>query len=372
MIEPRIILVDTSYPINTRNKRIIDSLKERFGENTVKYVTWLRESGRIREEDKGEYIYSNPAALGSKIEKLKSLPGFASFVKKSLDDFKPNIIIASHWDSLLICSRYKKEGQYLIYENLDIPTGRGIVRKIATWVESLALKKTDLICHASRFYPQLYGNFKKEQIVVENKVPCNMIAGKEPAPRKDATLVIMFNGGLRYADTMFRLFEAVGDLEGVTLSLHGGANGSEGERILKEAGKYKNIICHGRYDYSSIPILFGGADVVWAVYPAEDFNVKYAISNKYHECLLFGVPGIYARDTCLGDFVEKENIGFAVDSSSVESIRELIISIRDNRSILDEKKAKLRAQKINENQYWEDEVAPLMYSVLEFNCKQCQ
>ena len=70
--------------------------------------------------------------------------------------------------------------------------------------------------------------------------------------------------------------------------------------------------------------LYQQTDVVWAAYPNKDFNVVYAISNKFHESLSFGIPTVYADKTCLGDFVVENHIGMAVDPYSEDAVKGLL------------------------------------------------
>lgn len=63
------------------------------------------------------------------------------YIKDTLNEIHPDIIIASHWSNLILVSGIKKRGQKLIYENLDIPTGGILIRKISQFLEKWALKK---------------------------------------------------------------------------------------------------------------------------------------------------------------------------------------------------------------------------------------
>ena len=115
----KILLIDTNYPINSRNQRIVDSLSNSVGSENVRVVTWYRDEAKNIHSD-SEYVYSHPSPLGDKWAKLKALRGYRNYIKKIIYSYNPKIIIASHWDSLLLASTIKKTNQILIYENLDI------------------------------------------------------------------------------------------------------------------------------------------------------------------------------------------------------------------------------------------------------------
>lgn len=355
MSNPSVLLVDTSYPINSRNQRIIDSLRKVYGQNNVKVVTWLRDESSIRQCDIDEYIFQLVSPYANKLAKLKNIIKYYKFIKEVNNQFSPQIIIASHWDSLVLCSFLKNKNQHLIYENLDMPTGPTVVRSILRIFESCALKKTDAITFASRFYLPYYKSYKGKKIVLENKVP----VGFEQITKNRSTskkLVITFNGGLRYADIMVNLIHAVGNLSNVELNFYGGSSIGDAVKVIYNAAEnYSNIKFFGPYNYNQIPAIYSQTDLVWAVYPANDFNVKLAISNKYHESVFFGVPGIFAKNTNLGDYVEQTNSGFTVDGYSIADIRALIIKLRDNRPELIKVSKNIENLRIKTSQTWDEE-----------------
>lgn len=334
MEKKRIVLIDTNYPINSRNKRIVNSLSKEFGVENVRVIAWDR-CGNIEEGATREFynIYNHPSPLGDKWAKLRSLVGYGVFVKRIIKEFTPNVIIASHWDSLLIASLIKNTNQILIYENLDMPSGKQPLRRILTKIEHMALRNTDAISYASRFYLPYYNFFKGQHIILENKLAKEALVelSDREIPKK-GPLRIMFNGAIRYAETMHNLFEAIGGNENIELLIYGYPVGSEGQSILRDAGRFKNILYLGSYVYTDIPKLYAQSDLVWGVYTAKDFNVKNAISNKFHESIAYVVPGIFAANTKLGDLVANNEIGFTVDGYSITAIKTLFEEILDDRS----------------------------------------
>lgn len=360
MERKKIILVDTSYPINSRNRRIIDSLKDIFGDENVKYVSWNRDGRSIDVKDSANYIFSFNSPLGDRLKKLRNLVYFRRFLKTSLSDFAPDVIIASHWDSLVLCTSLKKKSQILIYENLDMPSGGRFVFNIIRYLERISLKKTDAISYASRFYLPYYTRFHGQHFVLENKVPEFMAIPIEHTTQEDKKLFIAFNGGLRYAEIFKNLFEAVNGLDNVSLDIYGGDSGEE-EVIKKYAEGINNITFHGPYKYEEIPAIYSKMDIVWAVYPSNDFNVKHAISNKYHESIFYGVPGIYAKDTLLGELADSNKTGYQVDGYSVECIRDLIIKIRNNKQAeIVEKRRNMESLSVGEKASWKELISPLI------------
>lgn len=363
----RILIIETAYPVNTRTQRLISSLKDVFGESSVKSVCWNRDNREIIQSEKSNYIYWGLAKYGNKISTLIGIRGFAKFVRDTIHLFAPDIIIASHWDALFIAALYKTKNTTLIYENLDMPTGNFLTISCIRLVERMSLNRVDCITFASRFYLPYYNFFNKGKFIIENKLP-KMLCTELPHSKNTGRLVVTFLGGIRYFSILSNLVEAIGNVDGIELRFYG--RGHDYEKLCKISKPYSNIIIYGPYQYSSIPEIYSETDIIWAAYPSNDFNVKLAISNKYHESLHFGVPAIFSKGTKLGEMVESSNAGYCVDCYSVEDIKRVIIEYRDNQEKYSKLfKDNLSKLKYNENKNWEEEISPFI-EYIKILCKK--
>lgn len=350
----KVLLIDTSYPINTRNERFEMSLAETFGKKNVKVVAWNRNNRPITHD---YYIYEKYAQYGNKLAKLRELRGFRKLVKSVIDEFNPDIIIASHWDSLLVVSSIATKDTQIIYENLDMPTGKPLIRKMISTLEKFALRKVSCITFASRFYLPFYSDFKGQKFVIENKTPESIY--KELSNVRNENLRICFLGALRYEDILGNAILAAKDLEGIEFHIYG--SGPNETKLSEKFHNVKNLFWHGRYEYKDIADIYQQTDIIWAAYPSNDLNVKLAISNKYHESLLFNIPGIFSKDTKLGEMVENEKIGFVVDCYSKDNIRSLFKHIRDmEKSEINVIRDNLAQIHAIESKNWEIEIMPFL------------
>lgn len=325
----RILLIDSSYPINTRNSKIVQSLSEHFYDFDVSIIAWNRDNRAFKYQE-NEYVFQKQAKYGNPFKKMIALFSYYKYYRKKINQLKPNIIIASHWDMLLLSYSIKKKNQLLIYENLDIPTfSNKYVLKGLQSIEKILLKKVDIIIHASRFFRDLYKSFDCDQIVLENKPIFSKTLRESSNSEK---LKISFIGSVRYYEILRNLVDSVKNLDEIDLYIHG--EGEDYSRIKAYSKKFKNIFITGRYEYKDIDKMYLNSDVIWAVYPSEDFNVKYAISNKFHESLFFEIPCIYAKGTKLGDLVYKENLGFIVDPYDINDIKNCFVTLLKERKSL--------------------------------------
>lgn len=315
------VIIDCSIPINTRNQKILDSLKKHDRDCTIHVITWNRECATLPNLS-NYHVYNYLAPLANPFTKLKGMIGFRRFIKDALNQISPDVIIASHWSNLILTYRYKRADQILVYENLDVPTGGYIIRLVSSILEKLALKKVNIIVFASRFFKELYSD-KIPGIVLENK-PRFSINYKD-IEMSESPVRISFIGSIRYKEILNNLVDAVRTDSRVQLAFYG--DGEDLDYMVNKCSDIDNIYFTGRYDYSMIGELYYKSDVIWAAYPNKDFNVIYAISNKFHESLYMGVPCIFSNGTKLSNLVREKNLGLIVDPYSVLSIRKLIDDI---------------------------------------------
>jgi glycosyltransferase involved in cell wall biosynthesis len=348
----KILLLDTAHPINTRNSRILRSLSgfERY------VITWNRD-GRPLDSREGwtEYLYMSNAPYGNHLIKLLKLFLFALFIKRNIKAIKPDYIIASHWETLLIVAFLKTKGGNLVYENLDIPTSENpIILYVLQTLEKIALRKTDCMIVASRFYKELYSWYRKRIVILENK-PLRGILADRPIQffHTTANLKISFIGTLRYFNCMQNLIKAA---QGLSLDLLFFGEGPDYGRLKQLARNYNQVFFFGKYKYEDIACIYELSDIIWAVYPSKDYNVKYAISNKFFESLVFNKPAFFAEDTALGEFVSKNGIGFIVNPYNIEGIRAQLSRIKKESSILNEVKNRIKDYNSCNSSFWDDDV----------------
>lgn len=340
-------IIDCSIPINTRNQKIINSLKANYDNPEIHVITWNREGLKLN-KDKYFHAFEKKAAYADVKAKINGLIGFKKYIKNILDEISANIIIVSHWSNLMLVVGAKKRNQILIYENLDIPTGPFPIKQISCAIEKWCLKKVDIIIHASRFFRPLYNN-SIPQIILENKPAFEPNSKIRPLGHP---LKIAFLGTVRYKDILKNLSDAVMNNHIFELYIHGG--GEDFEAMKEYCKDANNIFFTGKYDYSHIVSLYHKSDLIWAGYPNKDYNVRYAISNKFHESLYVMVPGIYSEKTKLAEFVQRENIGFVVNPYNSKDIKQLLYGIAYGKIDIDNVRKSMEIFQAKETSWEED------------------
>lgn len=342
-------IIDCSIPINTRNQKIIDSLKISYENAEIHVITWNREGLILDVKDKFFHAYDKIAPYADAKAKLCGIRGFKKYIKQVLENISADVIIASHWSNLMLVAGVKKKSQVLIYENLDIPTGRFPIRQLERLIERTCLRKVNLIIHASRFFRPLYNKVRVPQIVLENKPVF------APNIRKSVSgkpLKVAFVGTIRYKDILQNLADALMNNTDFELYFHG--SGHDCQALKEHCKNANNVFFTGKYDYSSVVSLYHQSDIIWAGYPNKDYNVVYAISNKFHESLYVGVPCVFSTGTKLADFVKKNCLGFVVDPYDTVEIKELFQRIASGQEDINRIKESMQAWQSKEAAWADD------------------
>ncbi|AJD92255.1 hypothetical protein JMA_29380 [Jeotgalibacillus malaysiensis] len=325
----KVILLDSSYPINSRNVRILDSLKKNFN---VGYITWKRDGKELLDETYKSKVYIKKSTYGNRIKKALYLMGYYRFLLKNIKELNPDVVIASHWEMLLIASIAKSKNNYkLIYENLDMPDSKSeIVKWVINNIELYALRNTDAVILASRFFKPFY---KKDKYLIYENYPL------KPQSHLDSNYSIRNNlkeiafiGNIRHYEVLINLIKASQESQ-IVISLYGGGPSEKKLKYYCEKNNITNVKFNGSYNFADISCIYERVDYVWAAYPNESFNVKHAISNKFFEVMAYNKIGLFSKNTKLGEFVENNNLGLVIDPYDINSITKCINKLKDDKLI---------------------------------------
>lgn len=348
----KILLIDGIYPINTRNKRIIFTLKKKYN---IFFCAWNR--GNLSVDNDNNFVYSSNEGYGNKIKKIKGMKNYLEYIKKINEEEDPKILIASQWDMLLLCYLVKKKNQILIYDNIDMPSATNkFMFSILRLLEKFLINKVDGIVHASRFFLQEYNFFEKEQIVLENTPLKDLTKNIVKKAIEEEKIKIAFIGTVRYLKNLEEMAYVLKKYpEYIEMLIFGSGPDEDKFKLFVKNKGIDNIIFFGKYAYEEIGEIYEKIDLVWAVYPSDDYNVKYAISNKFFESLIYEKPCFFAKETLLGEFVDKNNLGFTVKCSSMNELDEKFSLLSKFKEEIEIKKNNIkRYKKENIKLFWEE------------------
>lgn len=140
---------------------------------------------------------------------------------------------------------------------------------------------------------------------------------------KNEKITIGFVGSIRYPEVNKALIEAVKDNPQYTLEYVGSeVDGCNLDEFCRE-NNIKNVVFKGKFLNNQKPEIYKNIDIINSLYGDSSLEVTTAIPNRLYDALLFKKPIIASKGTFLGDVVEKNKLGIAVELNS-QSIKEKV------------------------------------------------
>ena len=279
------------------------------------------------------------------------------FQKKALEkltEFKPDVIYAEWLDTLIIADKYKKTHNVeIVFEVADLRENyivkpKRIMERIITalllYREKKVFKNVDfLVVTSPKFYDLHYSSLiSKDKMLFVPNTP-NTDAFQTYSKKRDGDFTIGFIGGIRYLKQMKILVDAAEKASCRILFAGSGFSVSDYEEIQAYCKGKEFVRFTGRYDYDKqIAELYGMVDCVFAVYDADNPNVKIALPNKLYESVLCELPIIVARGTYLEELVNEWGVGVAVDYRTPDELTSVLKKLSQDKSYLDSFAAKCR------------------------------
>ncbi|HFG1781785.1 glycosyltransferase [Vibrio cholerae] len=334
-MERNVLVIDSTWPINSRTERFYSTLSKKYD---VSVCAWNR-SGLKGDYSQHQYVLESNTSYGNSIKKLMHLPMFLFHIVKVLRMVRPEMVFSSHWD-VLILSRIAmflaKSDSKVVYDCLDLPTSRNkIVLYFVRALEKVFCHNISLVILASRYFSRFYSG--KNKLVFENypsSLVCNRNGygslleeiSKFRSVKKDSVTYISWIGVVRYPEILRNILEAIRLSDG-RLALLVFGDGPHLQWLFNytsELGISSHVHFFGRYQQADLSHIYDCSDFVWAAYPSKDFNVKYAISNKYFECSYFCKPIIISNRTEMAKDNSENNSVIAVDEYDVADIMKVM------------------------------------------------
>jgi len=355
----RILMLCDHYPLSPRVNKIRNSIIKKYPESNVKVFVWNREDKSIQED----YVegFNQKLGYGNKIKKMFNLLLFMRKVKKQIKEYKPTHIHAIDLE-MLITAKALSNKEKIIYEVYDLKIFKNkIINKIREKIEfSILNQGIHGIILASPYFKEYYKEkIKNINTIFINNKPAKSInidfnsgyMDNYKDELKNYT-VIGFVGTVRHEEILKKLIDAVEKIEKVKLIISGQGPCTDSLRTYIYNNKLeKQIIITGRYEQTDLLSIYSVCDYIWAAYPNDDLNVKYAISNKYFESILFKRKIIVSEETMLGNDVVSNKIGYTINPYNSNEIEKLLRTL--------DKKHEINNRE--NNLFWENEEDKIRY-----------
>ncbi|SFD37331.1 Glycosyltransferase involved in cell wall bisynthesis [Enterococcus casseliflavus] len=351
-----LIIVD-HYPLSPRVLKIRNSMLKNKNVENVKVFAWNRNNTRVTENF--VVTYNQEIGYGNFYKSLINIRKFLREVENYIKIYKPDKLHLIDY-SVLPLSKLSKKKIDVIYEVYDIKFYKNFIYNLFREIsERKFLTNVGNIVIASPFFEQYYREklkFNRNIVCLNNKPSKNFLNKADNQVESLINspkifiekIVISFIGTIRYKEILFNLIDVIKEKENFILLLAGDGPDSELLHEYVETNSLKSkVIFTGRFNTCHLSEIYRNTDFVWAAYPNDDMNVKYAISNKFFESMVFSKPIIVSEDTFLADMVKERELGFCINPYDKQSISSVLNKI-------DKKNFHFEFQKIDKL-FWEDE-----------------
>ena len=336
-----ILFLLSHIPNPRMNKRI--AVAKQYGNVVV--VCVRRASQNIWEpyhtDVRHEIICIDLPAAKHPIKRYFASNSYRKEANRFLRVHSPNLIYTEGLDSLSIAVAYQNKNKKcrIFYEVADIreiflvPPKSPIQRLIRTAVskaeESLLKHVDQLIVTSEKFFELYYCKyFDRDHVLFLHNVPDKSVF-IDFKKKQDGHFTVGFIGGIRYLKQMEMLVDAAEECDVDVLFAGQGGTAEDDAGIHDYCKGKRNVKFFGRYAYESqIAQLYGKVDCVYAVYDAENPNVRIALPNKLYESVYCGLPIIVAKGTYLAEIVEKYGVGIAVTHNKAQELVDTIMRLK--------------------------------------------
>lgn len=342
MDKEKMLLVFPHLP-NPRMIKRINALKADY---KLEVIYWDRgiSTGKVNQipEKVKTTVIKRKANEGYPLRRIGTTLRVMVDVFGTMKRLKPNYLYLCKTDMLAIGVFYKilmDKKVSIIYEVSDLHSLmvdkqntilKRIISGILKTMEKILCKYIQLLVVTSEcFYIYFYKEFLDETrvIFIPNTPDQRVFTGFKR--RKNDTYTVGFIGTVRYAKQLEMLLDVSEEI-GVNVLIAG--NGKDYKRILEYSKNMENVEIYGGYEYiEEIKSLYEKVDCIYSVYDAEKRNVQIALPNRLYEAVYTDTPIIAAKETYLGELVDKYGIGKTISYNCDYELAEVLRDLKNNR-----------------------------------------
>ena len=283
----------------------------------IKYevLFWHRENSQIDCPPNYKFYCKYSKLSKSPIRKLWDFIGFRNWLNNELVAGKyDKLIILSTLSGVFIFDKLIKEYKKIYIFDIRDYSYEHI--RLFAFIEKLVIKNSYLTAiSSSGFREFLPLNFNYQ--IVHNFCKNDVLDGFVKNKSLNGNIRVVFNGVIRYFDYQCKIIDKLGNDNRFELIYHG--NGPDFYRFQKyvEKKKITNVFFTGGYNNSLKKKLLEETDIINNSYGylGEDISnkVKYAISNKYYDGIMFRIPQLVEVGTYKCKLVEENALGIGLD-----------------------------------------------------------
>lgn len=292
-------------------KRYTESLEK----NNTKYevLYWNREGSNTKYPE--NYIsYVKRSKLNKSIyRKLSDFIGYKLWLNRRLKDKKYDKLIVLSTLSGIISFEFlvnKFKNKYIF----DIRDYSYEHNKIFYLIEKKIIEKSYFTCISSEGFKNFLPQDQTYLNVHNFNSNDNHSLANFSKKNRGQTLNLVWMGAVRYFNHQKKIIDKLKNDPRFNLIYHG--SGADLDEYIKycNANDVKNVVFTGEYNNENKRKLIEETDIINNSYMTPKLmEVKYAISNKYYDGIVYKVPQLVESDTYKATKVQTNGLGIAVD-----------------------------------------------------------
>jgi len=314
------------FLLNVRYAPYIDKYIKVLEENGKEFeiIYWDRLDSPDASENLNTQVFKYSSNLNkSKLLKIKDFYAFRKFVINVINEKKyEKVIVLTTLTGILLSDillkRYK--GKYILDIRDYTFERNGIYKYI--------LKKIVKYSHLTAISSRGFLNFlpKGDKYVITHNFQDGDIEKNKNISRKNierSLINLDFLGSIRHFELDSKIVELFSKDTRFSLGYHGDGPHAEKFKNFINENSY-DVRLTGRYDAKAKNDILNTVDIINGYYDGKDFVNKYAISNKFYDCIIYRIPILVNSDVYLGELVKKNNLGIVVNLNEDIDINEVI------------------------------------------------
>ena len=259
-------------------------------------------------------------------------------ISKIVRNLDPDIVHFNDLDTAVI-ALFWSNGPDWVYDAREYYAGMVShlpwpLPRIANFLESLVVRKADGIITVSPVIMRRLASYGASNriLVYNSRDPDRFVAsGKSGELRqqwgvKPGNLVVIYIGSLGPGRSIIEMIDAADNMDRISFIV--GGHGVWAREVRESAAKSEKTTFVGPIPSGDLPDYYGAADVVLGSLDPSHPNHQLAMPNKLFEAISAGRPLVAARDTLVGDVIEKEGIGEVADYGNREGLIQALEKLR--------------------------------------------
>lgn len=304
---------------------------ERLEKNVIPYRVLFWNRGNFKLNLPENYVYyDSPSdeSLG-KLQKLKDFVGFRKWVVNQLKNNEPDkLVLLSTLTGVLLFDKIKKYNKKYVFDIRDysyehISVFRKIEKKIIKNSYFTAISSKGFQAFLPKYNYIIAHNFNRNEMIETPKFK-----------KRELPLKIVWNGTVRFFDFQKQYLDALKNDDRFQLVYHGDGTDLEKYKEYCVTNEIHNAIFTGAYDNKDKYQLLKDAAILNNCYGGRDGDqLKYAISNRFYDGLLYHIPQMVETDDYKAEVTVKLGIGISLKAG--ETFADELFDYYEN--IVDEK-----------------------------------